>query len=219
MPQRARNTAMQIACCLVLSLIVVGCNLKSVTYSGPYYQGDHNHGAMGWRYEPIAEWVRSPAALAGRIRLYGDVNGYAARAVCERLDILAEMDNVERITIYINSKGGSVDGYLPIINTINLMSKPVDTVNHGFCVSAACIVHQSATGNRLASRNAIFGLHALRSASHGSDELRALQQSRYTETIRKRSNLPSDWFPLSSELIHFSTEEALQYEFIDDVIE
>jgi ATP-dependent protease ClpP protease subunit len=209
----------QIAFCALLAAVFLGCNLKTVTYSGTYYQGDHNHGAMSWRYEPISEWVRSPAALAGRIVLYGDVNSPAAQAVCERLHILAEMENVERITIYINSKGGSVDGYLPIVNTIHQVKKPIDTVNHGFCASAACVVHQSATGKRLASRNAIFGLHALRQASHGADKLLAIEQSRYTVIIRKKSNLPSEWFPLPNEFIHLSTEEALEYEFIDGVIE
>ena len=42
---------------------------------------------------------------------------------------------------------------------------------------------------------------------------------RYKDLITRKSNLPGPWFPLSEEPIYFTAEQALEYGFIDEILD
>jgi ATP-dependent Clp protease protease subunit len=175
------------------------------------------------RYETLSEWVESPLSHSGKIYLTGNIEKTMATLICQKLIVLESDNNVSRITIYINSGGGDDDAFLAIVNTIKSLKKPVDTINQGYCMSAAAGVHQAATGKRLAYKDSFFLLHAFKSKSGSTDsdsgKVVKMVNDNYTNIIRAKSALPSEWFPISETNRIFASKEALEYKFIDEIIQ
>jgi ATP-dependent Clp protease protease subunit len=174
-----------------------------------------------WCYnESFYEWEQSSLARSGKIFLTEGISTATAKVICQKLFALDRDDGIERITLYINSQGGDEQAYIAICDTIDLLQKPVDTVNQAYCLSAACAVHQSATGKRFAYPDAVFGIHTVMSTEKTKDGKQMLERARslYTKKIRQHSKLPYDWFPLSNRMRYFNAKEALEYEFIDEVL-
>lgn len=158
----------------------------------------------------------SPLMKERIVLLQGSINFSRSSVICESLVHLNEQNPDEKATLLIHSKGGDAAASLPVVNMIKSIEAPVDTVNIGWCCSAAVPIFQSATGKRYAYKNSIFLLHALKGKPK---QLTAKMSKLYTEIIRKKSNLPEEWFPLSDKLIIFDADEALEYKFVDEIIE
>ena len=206
----------------VLLLSLVSCSSCSITMTKNDRDTSH-------QYETLSQWRQSSLAHEGKIFLIGNLDATAGNAICQRLLVLDADDKVKRITLFINSGGGMEQGYMAICNTIGQMRKPVDTVNQAYCMSAACAVHQVATGKRYAYSNAEFLLHEVKLISknvHSRKVRKKLLEytkqtstPRYEQIITQKSNLPEEWFPLTEVPVLFVAQEALEYGFIDEIID
>lgn len=180
-------------------LVLIGCSSCTINTTNHYSPPN----------ETLTEWAGSPLSHSGKVFLNGNIEKSMATIICQKLFILDMDEKVDRITLYINSGGGEDYAYMA-----------VDTVNQGYCMSAAVGVHQAATGKRFAYKNSLFLLHAFKSRSSNSDSERLVKMvnQNFTEIIRGRSELPADWFPLSGTNRICTADEALGYKLVDEII-
>lgn len=171
--------------------------------------------------DDLAQWSQSPLARRGIVFLSGDLNQIAAASVCARLLTLDAMPEVERVTLLVNSSFGSPYAARSVVNCMRSLAKPVDVVNTGHCWNGACLIHQSATGRRLAQPDTVFAFARTARTSDEREVQAWLQQEdlRFAETLRARSALPAEWFPLTTTVRIFDADEALRLKFIDAVQE
>ena len=177
--------------------------------------------APSFHQEPldISQWMESPEAHKGYIFLCDDLDRGVATDLAGKIVGLDQAEGVERITVLINSYGGEASAWRMIHNAIRLTSKPVDVVNIGDCYSAACTVFASATGRKYAYENAHFMVHKpeLIYPSKGEyKEIVDFETEIYQLALRK--TLPADWFPLTQKGRYFTAQQALQYGFIDQIV-
>ena len=146
------------------------------------------------------------------IFICGGFNISLAQTVCRQLVYLDSESKTEPIKLLINSPGGDGTAYLSITNMINSISAPVDTINIGFCGSAAAMLIQSATGKRYAVKDTAFMIHDTKGSPKDlSDMYSKLQEGIY----RSCCELPDDWLPLKDGEYVFSAEDAKTYKFVD----
>jgi len=152
----------------------------------------------------------------GRIFLNGGLNHAKAERLQKEIKFLEESDPVKGITIYLSSEGGDLEAMKIIANTLESCRKRVDIVVTGYCMSAGLYLLQSASGERKAYRNALFGVHA---PHGGPEEVKELAAGEVEGNLRERTKLPEDFFPLPEKMRFFTAEEALEYGVIDEIVD
>lgn len=145
----------------------------------------------------------------------GPLSLLSAHAICQQLVYLDGLSAEEPIKLLINSPGGDGAAYLSIRTVMTGIEAPVETVNVGFCGSAAALLFQSATGKRYAVEGSMFMLHEPKG---DPDELAKTAREHQEELLRSRCRLPEEWLPLGKRTFTFSAEEALEYQFVDAVL-
>ena len=172
--------------------------------------------------QDISAWMDSSEAHRGYIFLCEELERGAATDVAAKIVALDQEAGVERITLVLNSFGGEVSAWRMIHNAMRLTAKPVDTVNIGNCYSAACAIFASATGRRYTYENAHFMVHKpemLYPSGGRYKEIVDFETQAYEGTLRNKADLPSEWFPLTGKERYFNSHQALQYRFVDKVID
>ncbi|MFC1764407.1 ATP-dependent Clp protease proteolytic subunit [Planctomycetota bacterium] len=194
---------------LCLTLLGTGCTIN-------YDETVHVQGL-----EDVTAWEQSTAARRGTIVLGSDIDRESAVEVSRKMIVLAEDPNVTRITMIINSNGGDTSAFRTIYNAMRFSDKPVDVVNVGNCYSAACSIFAAATGNCYAYPNAHFMVHQPQATGYAVRRYQDLVEFEinYYETVLRERGLPDAWFPLTNKDRYFTTQEALDYGFVDKIIE
>ncbi len=143
---------------------------------------------------------------------------------------LNEVSSTEKITLYINSNGGEVEGgLLAIYDAINSIQAPVET----FCIgeahsSAAFILASGTKGLRCAYKHSKIMIHGVQASEFSGDqenfkqEIKAIKKLNNSlfEILSKHTSQPLVKIKkdLKKEKF-FSAKEALDYGLIDIVIE
>jgi ATP-dependent Clp protease, proteolytic subunit ClpP len=160
--------------------------------------------------------------------LYGDIaesfwgDTISAKEVTEYLTDL----DVENINVYINSNGGVVDTAIAINNALRRHKAKVTVNIDGIAASAATLITCAGDTVRM-PKNALFMIHnPLTIAMGDSEEMRkqadVLEKHKNSilETYLQKVNIDKEKL---SELMDnetwLSAEEALEYGFIDEIIE
>jgi ATP-dependent Clp protease, protease subunit len=172
--------------------------------------------------ETLEQWSHSAEADRGYIVLSSSVSAQMALDAVKKIIALDSDPNVQRITMIINSNGGEAGALRTIYNAMRLSHKPVDTMNIGNCYSAACAIFAGATGTRYACKDSHFMVHSPKLVSGSErkyEDVLNFEVSFFEKAIRAHSHLPEAWFPLTSKQRFFSAQEALQYGFVDELIE
>lgn len=172
--------------------------------------------------ETLDQWCRSAEAHRGYIILGSQVSPPMAAETIKKIVTLDEDPNVLRITVIINSNGGEASALRTIYNAIRLTEKPVDTVNIGNCYSAACAIFAGATGKRYACKSSHFMVHSPQVASGSARKYKDVldfEVSFFESAVKAEGRLPESWFPLTHENRFFTAEEALEYGFVDELID
>lgn len=149
------------------------------------------------------------------IMVSGELNFSLAQTVCQQLAFLNNRSFDEPITMLVNSNGGHGCSYQSITNMIQSIKAPVDIVNFGMCASYAATLVQSATGKRIAQKNAVFLVHDIKS---NNGDFKKFYSEQQLEIFKSRTSLPADWLPLKKDHT-FTADEALKYNFVDEVVE
>jgi ATP-dependent Clp protease protease subunit len=159
--------------------------------------------------------------------LVGPVNDQMSTVTCAQLLFLSNLDSKTPITCYVDSPGGSVKSGLSMVDTINLISPEVATINTGMAASMGSILLGCGTkGKRSALPNSRVMLHQVSSGAQGhidDMEISIAEAKKYNERLFE---MLGEYSGKSKEEVlldcnrdnWLNAEEALAYGIIDEVI-
>lgn len=161
------------------------------------------------------------------IMLSGEINDNLANVIVSCLLFLDSESN-EPISIYINSPGGSVTSGLEIIDTMNYISSPVETICLGCAMSmAAVILACGQKGRRYALPNSEVMIHQPSGGFEGKEidvhiyatRLEKLKKTLY-DILANRTGKSFKEIEAASERDCFmSSIEAQKFGIIDQILE
>ncbi len=160
-----------------------------------------------------------PLLASRRIVITESINERVARSVVRKLFYLDAADPSAPIDLYIATVGGWIDPAFAIVDAMEAIEAPVNTIAIGGCHSAGTLILASGTGRRYAARRAIISIHA----SSGDDQefysYDRVGRRRYEEAFRDRAELPDDWYPLTGDRSYYLTpEQALEMDLVDAIL-
>lgn len=160
------------------------------------------------------------------IMLVGEINDQSASTIVAMLLYLESISH-DKISLYINSGGGSVTAGLQIIDTMNFISSPVETICIGAAMSmAAVILACGEQGKRYALPNSEVMIHQPSGGFEGTEldvriyAARLLRiKNRLYEILAATCNKSTFEIEEKSQRDCFLTsEEAKDFGIIDKVI-
>ncbi|HUP68326.1 MAG TPA: ATP-dependent Clp protease proteolytic subunit [Acidimicrobiales bacterium] len=167
--------------------------------------------------------------LKERIIFLGtQVDDASANLICAQLLLLAAEDAERDIAIYVNSPGGSVTAGLAIYDTMQYVPCDVSTVCMGLAASMGQFLLCSGTpGKRYALPHSRILMHQPSGAMQGQATDIAIQAEQIiylkrmmAERISFHTGQPVERIEADSDRDRwFTAEEALEYGFIDKVIQ
>ena len=163
------------------------------------------------------------------VMVQGQVEDTMANAIVAQLLFLDAQDNTKDIYMYINTPGGSVSAGLAIVDTMNFIKSPVQTIVMGVAASMGTIIASSgAKGKRFMLPNAEYMIHQPMGGTGGgtqqTDMAIAAQhllktRERLEKILANNSGQTLDKIHVDAERDNWMTaEETLEYGFIDAIM-
>jgi len=163
------------------------------------------------------------------VMVQGQVEDTMANAIVAQLLFLDAQDNTKDIYIYINTPGGSVSAGLAIIDTMNFIKSPVQTIVMGVAASMGTIIASSGTkGKRFMLPNAEYMIHQPMGGTGGGTQQTdmAIAAQHLLKTRERLEQILADNSGQSLDRIHTDAErdnwmtakETLEYGFIDAIM-
>lgn len=160
------------------------------------------------------------------ILLTGEINDDTASIVISEILYLNALSPNEKITIYINSPGGSVSSGLAIYDVMQSVQAPVETIGMGMCASMGAFLLSSGTkGYRKAYPNCEIMIHQPLGGSNGQVSDLEIMTNRFIYLKNRLNQILSDNTEQPIEKVikdtdrnyFMSAEEALNYRLIDEI--
>ncbi|OYN92083.1 ATP-dependent Clp protease proteolytic subunit [Parenemella sanctibonifatiensis] len=153
-----------------------------------------------------------------------------ANAVMAQLLCLQSMDPERKISIYINSPGGSFSAMSAIYDTMRYIKPDVETVCLGMAASAAAVLLAAGTpGKRMALPNSTVLIHqpAMGQSSYGQSSDLEIQANEILRIRKLMEQMIADATGQEVEKVSLDVErdkyltapEAKEYGIIDEVLE
>ena len=163
------------------------------------------------------------------IMVQGQVEDTMANAIVAQLLFLDAQDNTKDIYMYINTPGGSVSAGLAIVDTMNFIKSPVQTIVMGVAASMGTIIASSGTkGKRFMLPNAEYMIHQPMGGTGGGTQQTdmAIAAQHLLKTRERLEQILADNSGQSLDRIHTDAErdnwmtakETLEYGFIDAIM-
>ena len=164
------------------------------------------------------------------IFLSEDVNHATASLVIAQMLFLESEDPDKEISFYINSPGGSITDGMAIIDTMNYIKCPVNTICIGLAASMGAVLLAAGTkGKRMATANAEIMIHQplISGGLAGQTTEIKIHADHMIKTREKLNKFLSEktgqdlaTIEKDTERDHYMTaEEALNYGLIDEIID
>jgi ATP-dependent Clp protease, protease subunit len=162
------------------------------------------------------------------IFLGSQVDDASANLICAQLLLLAAEDGERDISLYINSPGGSVTAGLAIYDTMQFVTPDVSTVCMGLAASMGqFLLCAGAKGKRFALPHSRILMHQPSGQAQGQAADIAIQAEQIIYLKRMMAERIAFHTGQSVERIEadsdrdrwFTAQEAMEYGFIDRVIE
>lgn len=162
------------------------------------------------------------------IMLNGEINDDIASIVISEILYLNAISPKEKITIYINSPGGSVSSGLAIYDVMNSVSAPIETIGMGLCASMGAFLLSSGTkGHRKAYPNCEIMIHQPLGGSNGQVSDLEIMTNRFIYLKNQLNKILSENTSKTIEKIRkdtdrnyfMSAQEAKEYQLIDEIVE
>ncbi len=164
------------------------------------------------------------------IFLSEDVNHATASLVIAQMLFLESEDPDKEISFYINSPGGSITDGMAIVDTMNYIKCPVNTICIGLAASMGAVLLAAGTkGKRMATSNAEIMIHQplISGGLSGQTTEIKINADHMIKTREKLNKFLSEKTGQSLEKIEADTErdnfmtaeEALQYGLIDEILD
>ena len=134
--------------------------------------------------------------------------------------------NLEKLTLIIDSPGGSVYTMLGIVDYINSLDIPVDAVCRGQAMSAAAVIFSCVTGKRYISKNSVMMFHEMSLFNFGkiNESKRVLDfhskiEERVLDLLVSKSNKDLEfWKKVQEKDFYLLPEEAKELGLADEII-
>ena len=163
------------------------------------------------------------------IMVQGQVEDTMANAIVAQLLFLDAQDNTKDIYMYINTPGGSVSAGLAIVDTMNFIKSPVQTIVMGVAASMGTIIASSGTkGKRFMLPNAEYMIHQPMGGTGGGTQQTdmAIAAQHLLKTRERLEQILADNSNRTLKQIHkdaerdywMTAEETLEYGFIDAIM-
>ena len=163
------------------------------------------------------------------VMVQGQVEDTMANAIVAQLLFLDAQDNTKDIYMYINTPGGSVSAGLAIVDTMNFIKSPVQTIVMGVAASMGTIIASSGTkGKRFMLPNAEYMIHQPMGGTGGGTQQTdmAIAAQHLLKTRERLEQILADNSGQSLDKIHtdaerdnwMTAEETLEYGFIDAIM-
>ena len=163
------------------------------------------------------------------VMVQGQVEDTMANAIVAQLLFLDAQDNTKDIYMYINTPGGSVSAGLAIVDTMNFIKSPVQTIVMGVAASMGTIIASSGTkGKRFMLPNAEYMIHQPMGGTGGGTQQTdmAIAAQHLLKTRERLEQILADNSGQSLDRIHtdaerdnwMTAEETLEYGFIDAIM-
>ncbi|GAA2523486.1 ATP-dependent Clp protease proteolytic subunit [Rarobacter incanus] len=162
------------------------------------------------------------------IWLGSEVRDENANAICAQLMLLAAEDPEKDIYLYINSPGGSITAGMAIYDTMQFIKPDVATVAMGLAASMGqFLLSSGAPGKRYATPHARIMMHQPSGGVAGTATDVRINAKLIMHMKQVLSELTAEQTGQSLEKIladndrdnWFTAQEALEYGFIDQVVE
>ena len=162
------------------------------------------------------------------IWLGSDVRDDNANVICAQLMLLAAEDPEKDIFLYINSPGGSVTAGMAIYDTMQYVQPDVGTVAMGMAASMGqFLLSSGAKGKRFATPHTRILMHQPLGGIGGTATDIKIQAELILHMKRQMAELTAEQTGQSLEKIledndrdhWFTADEALDYGFIDGVVQ
>lgn len=165
--------------------------------------------------------------LDSRIVFIGsEINSEMANAIVSALLYLDSLGH-EPIKLYINSPGGSVNAGYAIIDTMNMIDSPVETVCIGMAASMAAVILASGqSGSRSALEHSEVMIHQPFTSAEGQSSdieivaahIRKIREMLY-KSLADASGMPMEKIAQDADRNYWmDANEAREYGIIDKVI-
>lgn len=160
------------------------------------------------------------------IMITGEINDELASIVIGEIIYLNALSPNEKITMYINSPGGSVSSGLAIYDVMQSVSSPIETIGMGMCASMGAFLLSSGTkGLRKAYPNCEIMIHQPLGGSNGQVSDLEIMTNRFIYLKNKLNQILATNTNQSIEKIikdtdrnyFMSSKEALNYQLIDEI--
>jgi ATP-dependent Clp protease protease subunit len=157
-----------------------------------------------------------------------EVNDTSANYIAASMLLLSAEDPKKDIYLYINSPGGSITAGMVIYDTMQYVPNDVVTVGMGLAASMGQFLLTAGTkGKRYALPNARVMMHQPSGGFSGTArdieiqaEQMAMVKDRMAELIAKHTGQKVEKITKDSDRDRwFTAEEALEYGFIDQIVE
>lgn len=159
------------------------------------------------------------------ILITGEITDETAALISSELIYLNAISPSEKITIYINSPGGSVSAGLAIYDIMKTIKSPIETIGFGLCASMGAFLLSS--GNiRKAHQNCEIMIHQPLGSTNGQVTDIEIMTTRFTylkkrlnDILSKNTKQPLSKIIKDTDRNYFmSSQEAKDYNLIDEVI-
>lgn len=160
------------------------------------------------------------------IILTGEIDDNTANIVVAQLLYLDSINNND-ISLYINSPGGSITAGMAIYDTMNFIKSDVSTICLGMAASMGAFLLSSGTkGKRYCLPNSEVMIHQpLGGASGQATEIKIAAEhilkikEKLNKILASNTNKDIKTIEIDTERDnYFSSEEALQYGLIDQIV-
>ncbi len=181
-------------------------------------------------FSSLAEYTKYQLFQHRILQLFSEVNEDLAGELVSNLILLSLQDSFLPIKILINSPGGTVsNGLMPILDCIQQLSCPVETLCCGeACSSAAIILATGTKGLRKAYPNSTIMIHGLStedisgtpSQVEKESKRMAKENKRLMEITAELTGKPIRRIKRDCKTDKYMTaKEALDYGLIDQIIQ
>ena len=155
----------------------------------------------------------------------GEINDDLASIVIGEIIYLNALSPNEKITLYINSPGGSVTAGLSIYDTMKYIKPKVVTIGMGLCASMGAFLLSSGD-KRYALENTKIMIHQPLGGAKGqatdimivAEEIIRIKK-KLNEILSKNTNQPLSKIEQDTERdFYMDSEQAVKYGIIDSII-
>ena len=149
-----------------------------------------------------------------------EVNQISSERIISSLILLNSQDQEKEINLYLLTGGGWLGDAFGIINTMNEIEAPVNTIAMSDVSSAGAVILAGGTGNRIGYQNSIIMVHANRERGVGEYNWESLDFERFSSFWKEHSNIPEEWTEIErDESFYLSADQALAFGVIDQIAE